>query len=555
MTNGAPNGTTPAARFLMDAVEARARKIEGTPEPPPSVGDRLMAIGLDSLPEKPDPGLIEVAMRELRAQAMGLDPINRQVMRSTAIVALKEKKVPGASALVDAAFRGLGGEGDEGRQGQALVLREPEPWAEGVDGDVLLDELTAIYRRFLVLPSGAAEAITLWTAHTYCIGAAENSPRLCVTSPTKRCGKTTLFRILEALVARPLSAANITAAALFRAVEMAHPTLVIDEADSFLKDNEELRGILNSGHSRSGAWVVRVTGEDHEPRRFSTWAAAAIALIGRLPATLEDRSIVIEMRRKAKDERVERVHRRELEALASLLRRRLVRWAKDWVDDGTLALWDPDIPESLDDRAADGWRPLLAIADAAGFAWPARAREVAVRLSAGRVEADDSVGTMLLADLRTILDRDRVDAIGTEKLIECLTLMEDRPWSDYRRGRPITPRQVATLLGSFKIKSRNLRTGSGRVLKGYQRSDAEDSFERYLTTIHPAEFATPLPPTITSSYDKSHPLPEAPGSGLKTPQVQDSEEGSGVADPKPPSVEDRGPHGFVAVEEVGEWTG
>ena len=544
------HGTTPAARILMDAVEERVRKIEGKPEPPPSVEDRLMTIGLESLPERPDPGDLEVAVRGLREQAEGLDAIARMALRSGALTILMKKKVQGAAALVDAALRGLAGGGGDGAQGQALVLREPKPADEPVDGDVLLDELTAIYRRYLILPSGAAEALALWTVHTYCIAAAEHTPRLGIISPTKRCGKTTLLRIIEALVARPLPAANITAAALFRSVEEAHPTLVIDEADTFLKENEELRGILNSGHCRSGAWVVRVVGEAMEPRRFSTWAAAAIGLIGKLPATLEDRSIVIEMRRKTRCESVKRVRSRELEALAAPIRRRLARWSKDWTIDDSLAEHDPDIPEALDDRAADGWRPLLAIADAAGGAWPARARKAALALSAGRLEADDSVGTMLLADLRTILDRDGADAIATEKLIEAITGMDDRPWSDYRRGRPITPRQVAALLGSFKIKSRNLKTGAGRVLKAYHRCDAEDAFSRYLT-VPPSDSATPLPTIGETSYDEKYPLPETGGSGLKTSEVEANHSGSAVADWAPISERDvAGGLGEVADVEV-----
>ena len=69
--------------------------------------------------------------------------------------------------------------------------------------------------------------------------------------------------------------------------------MLIDEADSFLRNSDELRGVLNSGHTRDSAFVIRTVGEDHEPRRFSTWGAKAIALIGKLPDTLADRSIEV----------------------------------------------------------------------------------------------------------------------------------------------------------------------------------------------------------------------------------------------------------------------
>jgi hypothetical protein len=108
------------------------------------------------------------------------------------------------------------------------------------------------------------------------------SPLLALTSPEKRCGKTTTLSLLTRLVPRPLLSSNISPAALFRIVEKYCPTLLIDEADSFLRDKEELRGILNSGHTRDAAYVVRTVGDDKEPCRFSTWAPKAVALIGRL---------------------------------------------------------------------------------------------------------------------------------------------------------------------------------------------------------------------------------------------------------------------------------
>jgi hypothetical protein len=53
-------------------------------------------------------------------------------------------------------------------------------------------------------------------------------------------------------------AANISSPAFFRVIEEARPTLVIDEADTWLQGNDELRGILNSGYTRKTAFVVRV---------------------------------------------------------------------------------------------------------------------------------------------------------------------------------------------------------------------------------------------------------------------------------------------------------
>jgi hypothetical protein len=137
----------------------------------------------------------------------------------------------------------------------------------------------------------------------------------------------TRARIVERLVARPLPTANATVAAIFRIIELARPTLLIDEADTFLKENDELRGILNTGHRRGGQ-VLRTVGEDHEPRQFSTWAPAAIAMIGRLPDTLNDRSVVINLRRRKPTEKV-KSFRRDRAGDLDVLARKMARWAHD----------------------------------------------------------------------------------------------------------------------------------------------------------------------------------------------------------------------------------
>jgi putative DNA primase/helicase len=183
-------------------------------------------------------------------------------------------------------------------QGQPLSFEEPEPWEDEVEGASLLDDLAATFERYLALPPHASAVLALWVLHTYALSVAGTNPRLAIISPQKRCGKTTLISILSKLVLRPLPASNITPAAVFRAIDTCQPTLLLDEADTFLRENLELRGVLNSGHTRDTAFVIRSVGDDHEPRRFSTWCPMAIALIGGLPDTLADRSVVIEMRRR-----------------------------------------------------------------------------------------------------------------------------------------------------------------------------------------------------------------------------------------------------------------
>lgn len=120
-------------------------------------------------------------------------------------------------------------------EGGKLTITDPEPWPEPVDGAELLNDMTAIVRRYCVLPEGGAEAAALWSLHSYCLDQLFTSPMLYPWSPEPRCGKTTLMNTLSILVKRPLAASSITPAALFRAVEKWQPTLLIDEADTFMR--------------------------------------------------------------------------------------------------------------------------------------------------------------------------------------------------------------------------------------------------------------------------------------------------------------------------------
>jgi putative DNA primase/helicase len=284
---------------------------------------------------------------------------------------------------------------DRGKQGHALSLPEPPPWPEQVTGVDLLDRLSTIIRGHVVMADHAAETTALWVVHTYLLDCFGISPRLAITSPERGCGKTTLMDILSHLVMRPLPVANATASAVFRVVEIQRPTLLIDEADTFLSESDELRGILNSGHRQGGA-VIRAVGESLEPRSFSTYSACAIALIGKLPPTLADRSVPIELRRRRVDEIIEpfRFDRTEpLDQLAS----QIARWTRD--NAARVRGAEPTIPAGVLNRTADNWRPLLAISDIVGGAWPARARNAAqCFVTAG--EDEPSTGVALLADIR-----------------------------------------------------------------------------------------------------------------------------------------------------------
>lgn len=410
------------------------------------------------------------------------------MIRSAAIERLKAAKVAGAAGLVDAAYSA----GAARAQVSCATLVDPEPWQAPVELQSLLTELVGKLNRFVALKSAQLVAIALWIIHTHCLDAAEFTPRLAIVSPTKRCGKTTLVKVLQNLVRRPLSAANISGAALFRVVEQEHPTLLIDEADTFLDGKEELRGVLNTGHDREGGKIIRCKSaeHDHEVTTFNAWGAVAIAQIAKLPATLADRSITIELKRKTVGESVGRFRRSEARQLKDV-QRRCARWAQDNVS--KLTLVPPvDVP-ALDARAADNWEPLFAIAEIAGVEWAARAIAAAEQLStqARATERENDPGERLLNDIRGLCLEGRVpERVALKELSRMLVQIEDAPWARIDSGRPLDSALLAKRLRTFDIVAKPLRLGPSAVSRGYARASFEEAFSRYL----PAAPVTPVTP-------------------------------------------------------------
>ncbi|HEV2913716.1 MAG TPA: DUF3631 domain-containing protein [Pyrinomonadaceae bacterium] len=416
---------------------------------------------------------------------------------------------------------------EETNEPAKLVLHEPELWPDPVDGAQLLDELVSTTRRFVSSAEGVPETVALWSLFTHAINAFEISPLLAITSPEKRCGKTTLLMLVNTFAPRPLQVANITSSALFRVVEKYQPTLLIDEADTFLASNEELRGIINSGHRRAGAYVIRTVGDEHEPRTFCTWAAKAIALIGAMPDTLEDRSFPIRMQRRRPGEDTEELRIDRLSGLEPL-RQKAARWAADNFD--KLKAADPFIPANITNaRARDNWRVLLAIADAAGGHWPTRAREVALIFS--NTEPDtESNKILLLYDLRAIFDEKKAERLESEKIVNALIEIEGHPWAEGKNDKPLSKTRLAKLLNPFKIYPDKWREGKD-TLRGYIRRDFEEVFARYLDT------ETPQTPHATDSttYGQNETPQEPPPVA-----VENDNNSNGIKDMASVAVENEG---------------
>jgi Protein of unknown function (DUF3631) len=368
-------------------------------------------------------------------------------------------------------------------------------WPEPVDGEVLLDEIAEAIAMYVIMSELSRYAVALWVVFSYLVQLFMISPRLALRSPTHRCGKSTLIDILAHLVFRQLRCDLISGAGLTRVIAANHPAMLIDEINSFAAGEETLFGIIKSGHRRDHP-AIKLVGDEYEPRVFDLFCALAIAFIGSVPPPLIDRSVITDLRRRKKDEKLTRFRADRTEHLDQLARK-IARWAHDHAEE--VATCDPDIPEGVFNRDADNWRPLLAIADIVGGAkWPQRARNAA---KAGANRGDDDTSYVdFIADFADILDAagddgEPADQISSEALAAKLHEREGRPWKEYgKQQKPMTPNQIARLLkGVLDANGAPIKPVQIRVpdpddstkeiqVRGYRRDQFQDAFERYLPT-------------------------------------------------------------------------
>ncbi len=356
------------------------------------------------------------------------------------------------------------------------MTHSPAHTAHG-HGATLLDALLAALTRYVILPSPqAAHAVVLWIAATHAQPAWAHAPRLVIRGPEKRCGKSRLLDVVEATCHEPFITVNASTPAVYRSISEDPPTMLVDEADTIFgpkaDGNEDLRGLLNAGHQRNRP-AKRYDAALNRVESIPTFAMAALAGIGAMPDTIEDRAVVVRMRRRGPGETVAPYrHRRDRPALRQLAEQ-FAAWLR--ADLTTLEKAEPAMP--VEDRAADTWEPLVAVADHAGGDWPERARAAVLALTA---EADDngqpSARLRLLADCRTAFGTDT--ALPTADLLERLKADPEAPWADYGPNG-LTAMKLATVLREYEIRSGNIRFLDGTQAKGYQRADFTDAWARY----------------------------------------------------------------------------
>jgi hypothetical protein len=224
---------------------------------------------------------------------------------------------------------------------------------------------------------------------------------------------------------------------------------------------------------------------------------------------LADRCIVIRMQKKTAGEHCDRIK--------TLEPTELIAACQDFVETCAQKIADakPVMPDALSDRASDIWEPLIVLADIAGGAWPAIAREAALGLSAKPQET--SPVASLLATILAIFDIKKTDRLFSRELVLILNQFLKSPWAELTKGKPATELWLARVLRPYGIRPCNMLV-DGVQLKGYHKNEFIDLNARYVAP-------KALPPH--SSETTKTALPE--------PGVQAS-----FAPPRPPECFDAG---------------
>ncbi|MCG7241451.1 MULTISPECIES: DUF3631 domain-containing protein [Corynebacterium] len=397
-----------------------------------------------------------------------------------------------------------------------------------------LDKLTKWIEQYIVFPSPhCAPTIALWIAHTWRSTDFYTTPRLVFTSPVPGSGKTRGLELLALTCFNAKMTISSSTAAMFRRIGSAHkndrlpPTILFDETDAIFgssrpsETTEQLRGLMNSGYKR-GATVDRCEGDASNMKviEWPVYSPLALAgLAGKLPDTITTRAIMIDMKKRARGEKVkpfrERAAQQEVQDIVDAL--------KQWAGDETYSLSNvfPKMPDGVDDRPAEVWEPLLSVAEQAGGEWPRIAQEACKSFVFSKSKKTPPLSIELLEDIRTVMNQKAKsgsssgDNIKTSDLLFALNGLEESPWSSFNGGNGLTPRMLSQLLSGYNVSPIQFRDPEikGKVCRGYSVSPTstqaglKDAWDRYLHPVEPNE-DTGVPPESGTSATSATPQVE-----------------------------------------------
>ena len=186
------------------------------------------------------------------------------------------------------------------------------------------------------------------------------------------------------------------------------------------------------------------------------------------------------MKRRAPHEAVEPFRVSKLQEESSAIRQHIEQWASQRKD--LLANMKP-LPFQVSDRDADVWESLIAIGDCADEQWSQAIRVTAVTLVTLKREAPQSLGILLLSDIKAIFDNKKVQSISTKELLFELNNITTSPWEDSEHAK-LDERKLSKFIKPYGVKSDSIRFGE-LVCKGYKLDFFKDAFIRYLPASTP----------------------------------------------------------------------
>ncbi len=321
------------------------------------------------------------------------------------------------------------------------------------------------------IDESSAMILAMYAFFTYLINSFVHAPILCISSPVKRCGKSTLLQVCNALFWNVTNVKGITKASL-EAIADSKCTTVIDEFDEVLKNNPGVIGAINGG-IEAGAKVTLV-GKDGLVKTRSTYGAKVLALIGLPAPTIYDRSILVRMRRKKTGEKLSKPE--HLQPTLAYLKRQIEQWCKENATHINRMKVAP--LEVENDRFRDNYEPLLKIAACISSRLESEVRRAADFVVTSQLE-EDSGGEKLLKDIKTVFDDTKKHEIGTNELLLLLCEHEDSVWRRCDRNMSISPTFLSRSLGAFGISPVQIRPGKATQVRGYKHEQFKDAFERY----------------------------------------------------------------------------
>jgi hypothetical protein len=416
---------------------------------------------------------------------------------------------------------------------QTVIFDNVTPHPQPVNIADLLNDIEATIKKHVILSDHAAAALAVWMLHTWTFELRDIVAYVAIESPEKRCGKTTLLSVLAAMAHKPLIASNVTVGALFRAIDTCRPTLFIDEADTFLAGNGIMRGIINSGNTWRTAYVLRLTkskpntvgqaasrsaekrnvandfslaptgganersechlvcssgvgsgeGASSQPspinsqptdsglKKYSCWCPKVIAMIGQVPDTIADRSIVVPMSRKLVTETCAPLAELNTTEIKSKCARFALDMAHFIAEAGKIR------GEGLNDRAADTFDPLYVIARLAGAGWEQKLHTAALALSSSALT--NNSGSELLMDIFSVFIQSGREKILIRDLAFTLREGAHGVKSFALKYSSINEHRISEILRSYGIKTTTVRDRK-EVGRGYGLAQFEQAIGRYV---------------------------------------------------------------------------